>query len=222
MPNVSRVWQQPLFVRTVGSSYEWALAHPRVAARFGRAAMGADLGRIYRAMDVVAEMPDGTAILDVPCGGGACASRLRPGQRVRYVGVDVSAAMLDRARRRAVPRDADVEFVEASIERMPFGDGEFDLCVCFNGLHCVPDPGAAVAEMARCLRPGGRLLGEFAVRGQLARSDAYMAVLRATGAFGPSGTLADARRWLTEAGLDVDVLDCAGSIAHFDASRRLN
>jgi ubiquinone/menaquinone biosynthesis C-methylase UbiE len=196
------------------------MQRPRVAARFGRAVMGADVGRIYRAMQVIAEVPDGAAVLDVPCGGGACVSRMRPGQRVRYVGVDVSAAMLDRARRRAMPQNRNVEFVEASIECMPFADGEFDLCVCFNGLHCVPDPRAAVAEMARCLRPGGRLLGEFAVRGQVSRSDAYMAVLRTTGAFGPSGTLGDAQRWLSEAGLDVDVLDCTGAIAHFDARRR--
>lgn len=219
MPNVSRVWQRPLFVRTVGSSYEWAMARPRVAASFGRAVMGADVGRIYRAMDVIAEVPDGSAILDVPCGGGAGLSRMRPGQRVRYVGVDVSAAMLERARRRVTSGNQDVKFVEASIDRMPFADGEFDLCVCFNGLHCVPDPRAAVAEMARCLRPGGRLLGEFAVRGRLARSDAYMAVLRTSGAFGPAGTAADARRWLTEAGLEIDVLECTGAIAHFDVRR---
>ena len=196
------------------------MQRPRVAARFGRAVMGADVGRIYRAMDIVAEAPDGAAILDVPCGGGACLSRMRPGQQVRYVGVDISAAMLDRARRRVLPHHHDVEFVEASIDRIPLADGEFDLCVCFNGLHCVPDPGAAVAEMARCLRPGGRLLGEFAVRGQLARSDAYMAVLRATGAFGPAGTIGNARRWLTDAGLEVALLDCTGAIAHFDARRR--
>ncbi|SPM32634.1 Ubiquinone/menaquinone biosynthesis C-methylase UbiE, partial [Mycobacterium rhizamassiliense] len=216
VPDVSRVWQRPFFVRTVGSSYEWAMQRPRVAAGFGRVVMGADVGRIYRAMAVVAEMPDGTDILDVPCGGGAVISRIRPGQRVRYVGVDVSAAMLDRAR----ARYGDVELVKASIDRMPFADNEFDLCLCFNGLHCVPDPGAAVAEMARCLRPGGRLLGEFAVRGQLARSDAYMSVLRAAGAFGPAGTIRDARRWFTEAGLALDALDCTGAIAHFDARLR--
>jgi cyclopropane fatty-acyl-phospholipid synthase-like methyltransferase len=44
--------------------------------------MGADVDRIYRAMKVIAEMPDGTAILDVPCGGGIAMLRLRPDQRV--------------------------------------------------------------------------------------------------------------------------------------------
>lgn len=128
--------------------------------------------------------------------------------------------MLERARRRIPVEHRDrVQIVQSNIERMPFGGGEFDLCVCFNGLHCVPEPAAAVAERGRCLRPGGRLLGEFAVRGQLRRADAYMAGLRATGTFGPSGTREDAERWFSNAGLVIDVLECTGAIAHFDAHR---
>ncbi|MCV7191241.1 class I SAM-dependent methyltransferase [Mycolicibacterium brumae] len=218
--NVSRVWQNPAFAGTVGASYDWAMGRQSVARRFGRLVMGADVDRVYRAMDVVAEMPDGAAILDVPCGSGIVMLRLRADQRVRYVGLDISAPMLQRARRRIPAERRDrVEIIEGSIEQMPFGDGEFDLCVCFNGLHCVPDPAVAVAEIARCLKPGGRLVGEFAVRGQLRRSDAYMTVLRATGTFGPGGAVADARRWLTEAGLVIDGLECTGAIAHFDAHR---
>ena len=60
------------------------------AARlFGRVVMGADVDRIYRTMNVIAGMPDGAAILDVPCGGGIAMLRLRADQRVRYVGVDL-------------------------------------------------------------------------------------------------------------------------------------
>jgi ubiquinone/menaquinone biosynthesis C-methylase UbiE len=220
MANVSRVWTSPLFAGTVGATYDWAMGRQGVARRFGRMVMGADVDRVYRAMGVIAEMPDGAAILDVPCGGGIAMLRLRTDQRVRYVGVDISAPMLARARRRIPVQHRDrVEIVEGSIEGMPFGDGEFDLCVCFNGLHCVPDPAAAVAEMGRCLRPGGRLIGEFAVRGQLRRADAYMAMLRATGTFGQAGTRGDAQRWFEQAGLVIDVLECTGAIAHFDAHR---
>jgi SAM-dependent methyltransferase len=220
LTNVSRVWASPVFVRTVGASYDWAMGRQGAARLFGRVVMGADVDRIYRTMNVIAGMPDGAAILDVPCGGGIAMLRLRADQRVRYVGVDISAPMLQRARRRVPVEHRDrVEIVEGSIERMPFGDGEFDLCVCFNGLHCVPDPAVGVAEMARCLRPGGRLIGEFAVRGQLLRADAYMAVLRATGTFGPAGTRDDAQRWFDDAGLVIDVLECTGAIAHFDAHR---
>ena len=112
-----------------------------------------------------------------------------------------------------------MQLVEESIEHMQFKDGEFDLCVCFNGLHCIPNPAAAVAEMRRCLRQGGRLIGDFAIRGQLARADTYMALLRATKTFGRPATLADTQRWLEDAGLVIDALECTGAIAHFDAHR---
>jgi ubiquinone/menaquinone biosynthesis C-methylase UbiE len=218
--NVSRVWASPVFVKTVGASYDWAMRRRGAARRFGRLVMGADVDRVYRTMDIIAGMPNGAAVLDVPCGSGIAILRLRPDQRLRYVGVDISAPMLQRARRRIpAPHRERVEIVEGSIERMAFADGEFDLCVCFNGLRCVPDPAVAVAEIARCLRPGGRLVGEFAVRGQLHRADVYMTVLRATGTFGPAGTRDDAQRWLCDAGLVIDALECTGAIAHFDAHR---
>src|SRR5699024_1158723 len=101
------------------------------------------------------------------------------GQQVRYVAADISPDMLLRARRRAAGLGLDdVEFTEASIERMPFADNEFDLCVSFNGLHCLPDPATAVAEIARCLRPGGRLVGDTLVRGIGPRQDLAAAALR--------------------------------------------
>ncbi|GFG69483.1 class I SAM-dependent methyltransferase [Mycolicibacter senuensis] len=214
--NVSRLWQNRLFARTVGAAYASAIERPAAARVFGRVLFGTDVDRIYQAMDVVAELPDGSAVLDVPCGGGITVARLVPGRRVRYVAMDISAGMLDHARRRLRPEQRDtVEFVEASIEAIPFADDEFDLCVSFNGLHCLPDPAAAIREIARCLKPGGRLVGDFATRGQVRRADAYMVLMRASGTFGPGGTLDDARRWFTEAGLTVDELECSGAITHF-------
>ena len=220
MPDVSQRWQNRLFAKSVGAVYAAAIERRSVARSAGRLLFGTDVDHIYRAMDVVAEMPNGSTILDVPCGGGVALRRLRPGQQVRYVAIDISPEMLDLARRNLLPQQREqVEFIEASIEQIPFGEDEFDLCVCFNGLHCLPDPAAAVRELARCLKPGGRLIGDFATRGRLRRSDAYMALMRASGAFGPAGTLADARRWLTEAGLNVDELECSGAITHFAAHK---
>jgi ubiquinone/menaquinone biosynthesis C-methylase UbiE len=215
--NVSRLWRNGLFARTVGAAYAHAIEQRGVARVFGRLLFGTDVDRIYRAMAVVTESPDGSAVLDVPCGGGITIDYLEPGQRVRYVAMDISPGMLDHARRRLRPEQPHrpVEFVEASIEAIPFADGEFDLCVCFNGLHCLPDPAAAIREVARCLKPGGRLIGDFATRGQVRRADIYMVFMRATGTFGPGGTLDDARRWFTEAGLTVDELECSGAITHF-------
>ncbi|OBI33213.1 class I SAM-dependent methyltransferase [Mycolicibacter terrae] len=214
--NVSQLWQSRLFARTVGASYARAIEQPGAARVAGRLLFGTDVDRIYQAMNIVADLPDGSAVLDVPCGGGITIARLKPGQRVRYVAMDISAGMLDYARQRLRPEQSDtVEFIEASIDAIPFADDEFDLCVCFNGLHCLPDPAAAIREIARCLKPGGRLVGDFATRGQVRRADAYMVLMRASGTFGPGGTLDDARRWFTEAGLTVDELECSGAITHF-------
>lgn len=214
--DVSQVWRNQLFARTVGASYAHAIERRRAARVFGRVLFGTDVGRIYRAMDVVTELPDHSVVLDVPCGGGITIANLKPGQPLRYVGVDISPGMLDHARRRLRPEQRDsVEFIEAGIESMPFGDDEFDLCVCFNGLHCLPDPAAGVREIARCLKPGGRLVGDFATHGQVRRADAYMVLMRASGTFGPGGTVHDARRWFADAGLTVDELECSGAITHF-------
>jgi SAM-dependent methyltransferase len=216
MVNVSRMWQNKLFARSMGVLYAGGIEREGLARRFGRLVFGTDVHGIYQAMGVVGEMPDGSAILDVPCGGGITVGRLRSGQRVRYVAMDISAVMLEHARRRISPEQQGVvEFVEGSIEKIPFGDDEFDLCVCFNGLHCLPDPAAAIREIARCLRPGGRLIGDFATRGRLRRSDAFIALLQAIGSFGPGGTVEDARLWFTDAGLDIDTLQCSGAVTHF-------
>ncbi|MEO6792354.1 MAG: class I SAM-dependent methyltransferase [Mycobacterium sp.] len=213
---VSQLWQNRLFAHTVGAAYAHAIERRGAARIFGRLLFDTDVDRIYRAMDIVAELPDGSAVLDVPCGGGVTTAHLRAGQRVRYVAMDISAGMLDHARRRLRPEQRDnVEFVEASIEAIPFADDEFDLCVSFNGLHCLPDPAAGLLEIARCLKPGGRFVGDFATRGQVRRADAYMVLMRASGTFGPGGTLQDARRWFTAAGLTVDELECSGAITHF-------
>jgi SAM-dependent methyltransferase len=57
-----------------------------------------------------------------------------------------------------------IEFVEAGVEALPFKDRSFDLVATYTGLHCFPDPAAAIGEMARVLRPGGELRGTSVIR----------------------------------------------------------
>ncbi|HLR98668.1 MAG TPA: class I SAM-dependent methyltransferase, partial [Mycolicibacillus parakoreensis] len=186
----------------------------------GWALWGTDAGRFYAATEVLAAVPDGAAVLDVPCGGGVALRGLRPGQRVRYVGADISPDMLARARRRAAQlKVADAQFPLADITALPFADAEFDLCVSFNGLHCLPDPAAAVREIARCLKPGARLVGASLVRGAGWRHDRTLDLFARTGVFGPGGTVAQLRGWLADAGLTVDTLEQSGAVAHFSARR---
>jgi ubiquinone/menaquinone biosynthesis C-methylase UbiE len=66
--------------------------------------------------------------------------------------------MAKRLRARAADSGAATKIVEAPAERLPFGDDEFDVAVAMLVLCTVPDPDAAVAELSRVLKPGGRLL----------------------------------------------------------------
>lgn len=203
-----------------GALYDFGIERSWVAKPFGRVVFRTDAGRIYESLRVVGDQPDGTAVLDVPCGGGLALRGVRAGQRLRYIAADISPTMLERARRMAERRGVKgVEYVEADIEALPFDDAEFDLCLCFNGLHCLPDPAAAVREIARCLKPGGRLVGDCAIRGVGLRQDVALLAMRTAGVFGPGGTFDDVGRWLTQAGLEPTRLERSGAVARFEAVR---
>lgn len=128
---------------------------------------GADLDVLYADVDRLATIGD-LAVLDLPAGGGLAFRALRPDFRGRYVAADVSQPMLDIARAEAAKRglgEAPIEYVATRADAMPFADASFDLCVSYNGLHCFTEPGPAVAEIARVLKPGGELRGTAVVRG---------------------------------------------------------
>jgi ubiquinone/menaquinone biosynthesis C-methylase UbiE len=91
--------------------------------------------------------------LDAACGTGRHARHLVDvGHRV--VGVDLTSAMLERARAN-VP---EATFIEADLREIPLGDEQFDLAVSALALAHLPDLHPAIAELARVLRPGGRLV----------------------------------------------------------------
>jgi ubiquinone/menaquinone biosynthesis C-methylase UbiE len=103
-------------------------------------------------------LPDGLDILDVGCGTGEITARLAGlYARASLVGVDLIAGHLDVARERCSAFGGRVAFREADAFALPFPDAAFDLVVCRHMLQAVPNPDAAMAEMVRVLRPGGRL-----------------------------------------------------------------
>jgi ubiquinone/menaquinone biosynthesis C-methylase UbiE len=184
-----------------------------------RAIWGADMRRMFADIARLADVPGGTSILDIPCGGGFAFRGLRPGQPVRYVAADISPFMLERARgeaRRREVQDA-VEFVEADVAALQFDDERFDLCVTYNGLHCLPDPRAALAELTRVLRPGGTLRGTSCVTGRGPRTDALIALLRRAGVFGNAPRAGEIETWLREFGFDVVTLEHSGAVEFFEA-----
>jgi arsenite methyltransferase len=124
------------------------------------------LERLYRTRDalrrrrVVREViaaRSGERVLDVGCGPGFYLAELADavGPEGALVGVDSSAAMLALAARRCTGR-ANVTFREGDASALPVEDAWFDIAFSVQVLEYVPDATAALAEMARALRPGGR------------------------------------------------------------------
>jgi demethylmenaquinone methyltransferase/2-methoxy-6-polyprenyl-1,4-benzoquinol methylase len=116
-------------------------------------------------------------VIDVATGTGAVALELVRQYGCRVVGVDQSPEMLDTARARARGR---VEFREARAEDLPFEDRSFDGLTFTYLLRYVDDPATTMAELARVVKPGGRIaMLEFsAPRRPLARIawNAYVTV----------------------------------------------
>jgi demethylmenaquinone methyltransferase / 2-methoxy-6-polyprenyl-1,4-benzoquinol methylase len=95
-------------------------------------------------------------VLDVACGTGLVTRALVRRYGCRVVGLDQSEQMLARAR--ALTADTPgVEFVRGEAERLPFADGEFDALTFTYLLRYVDDPAATMRELARVVRPGGRV-----------------------------------------------------------------
>jgi SAM-dependent methyltransferase len=220
MADVRNTWSERIVGRLGGGAYDYVAEREWLARPGGVALWGTDTTLLFDSIQLVGDLPNGSAVLDVPCGGGLALRGLRKDQQVRYVAADISPDMLARARRRASALGRnDVEFAEADIERMPFADGEFDMCVCFNGLHCLPNPAAAVREIVRCLSPDGRLIGDAVVRGAGRRQDLIIGIFQRAGLFGPGGSKDDLQNWLTGAGLRIDFLRPSGALVHFAAVR---
>jgi malonyl-CoA O-methyltransferase len=109
---------------------------------------------------LVAAMPDGdyARVLDVGCGTGFATEAMvaRFGSR-RVTGVDPSEGMLERFREKLSALGAEVELIRSGVHEMPVPDGAYDAVVSGMAFHWFPDKPAAVAAMARRLRPGGAL-----------------------------------------------------------------
>lgn len=114
-----------------------------------------DLGNIVKSLPL---KPD-AKVLDIACGDGFYTLLLaeRLSSQGHVVGVDVNRDFLHIARGRinSTAFAARVEFVEASIEDLPFPEASFDYVWCAQSLYSLPDPTAALGGMRRALRPGG-------------------------------------------------------------------
>ena len=216
-----------------GVSANWARGHPwsavydfvvereSLSRPLGQVLFGTDTRLLYDRMRAVDDVPDGGSVLDIPCGGGVALRALSPGRQVHYIAADIAPDMLERtgqvARELGLDQVVDTEI--ADVEDLQYGDGEFDLCLSFAGLHCFPHPDVATREIARVLKPGGRFVGSVFLRDGGIRYEPMVIFGRLAGVMGPSGGMADLQRWIDDAGFSESRIDRSGAVAYFDAVR---
>lgn len=202
----ARTYQQDVVALILGESY-----HPG----------GLDLTRrLARALDLRA----GQEVLDVASGPGTTAFLLAAEFGVKVQGVDLGEQAVDGANTKAAERAvaAQVRFTVGDAERLPVPDASFDALVCECAFCTFPDKETAASELARVLRPGGRL-GMTDVTVDRERLDAELRSLA-----GWVACLADARpldeysEILSRAGLKVTLTEShdealAKMIAQIDA-----
>ena len=98
-------------------------------------------------------------VLDVGCGTGVFASRIRQTlPNAQVWGIDLVAGMLAKGAARWKAHADGICAIQADSERLPFGRGVFDVVTCANSFHHYPHQDRAVEEMRRVLKPGGRLM----------------------------------------------------------------
>lgn len=139
-------------------------------ARIAKGATGPGMAEEVRIARLLMGLSRGDTVLDVACGPGNFSREFArdAGESGLVVGLDGSRTMLERGadelRRSGL---ANLALVRGDATALPFADGSFDGVCCFAAIHLFADPFAALDEMTRVLRPGGRVALMASVRRKL-------------------------------------------------------
>lgn len=124
--------------------------------RMNRLMTGGRDGR-WRTLAVQLSKPEGSAVLDLGAGTGDLSAEFRRQDAARVIGLDVSAPMLARADEKFGHHR--IEWLQGDALHLPFADRSFDVVASAFVMRNLPDLAGSFAEMARVLKPGGRLVG---------------------------------------------------------------
>jgi len=122
---------------------------------------GADLGLGCGAPIALLELKPGETVLDLGSGAGidAFLAAQEVGSSGKVIGVDMTPQMLERARKNAASAGhGNVDFREGRLEALPVDDGTVDAVTSNCVINLVPDKAAVFSEIARVLKPGGRMV----------------------------------------------------------------
>ena len=111
-------------------------------------------GTLFTDVAIRALLPRDLVVADLACGSGAASAALAP-HVARVIGVDSQPAMITAAERRGV---ANLDLRLGDLASLPIADGECGAAICLLALTHVDDPASALAEMARIVSPGGRVV----------------------------------------------------------------
>ena len=184
---------------------------------------GVDDNEIAR--KVLSYIPDNFAgkLLDVPVGTGVfTTAKYARMLRADIIGLDYSQDMLKQARVRfREERIGNCRLIQGDVGALPFADSTFDIVLSMNGFHAFPDKEKAYSEVNRVLKPGGRLVGCFCIRGESRRTDWLMKrILSRKGWFTPPFETFDSLMERLAAGYRLDEYHKDGSIVYFALTKK--
>ena len=167
-----------------------------------------------------ASLKPGETVVDLGCGGGldVFLAAKRVGPTGKAIGIDMTPEMLDLARRNAAKADGgkpivNVEFHQATIDKLPLSDASVDCVISNCVINLAPDKPAVFSEVVRVLKPGGRLAAsDIALKKPLPPElgDDLMAYV---GCIAGAIPIEQYRRQLIEAGFaQVDIIDTGSDL----------
>jgi ubiquinone/menaquinone biosynthesis C-methylase UbiE len=212
------VAREDFYASPFGAIYSAYMERPRLSSRISRLVWGGDTEPYYASMAAAAAVPAGGTIVDCPCGAGPALRAIPSHGSTQYIGVDLSPAMLRRARKRAADCGLEGDFIQTDATEISLPSATADLFFSFWGLHCFGNPRAAIVEAARILKPGGRLVGSSFVRGRNSLRQRLL-IRPHLGDFGPLGTQPEIESWFAEAGLELVSAKRSGPFFFFEARR---
>jgi arsenite methyltransferase len=163
-----------------------------------------------------ATLQPGEVVVDLGCGGGldVFLAAKKVGPTGRAIGIDMTPEMLALARRNAAQSGAtNVEFHQATIDQLPLADASVDCVISNCVINLAPDKRAVFREIARVLKPGGRLAVSDIALKQPLPAEMGASLMAYIGCIAGAISLDDYRAGLKEAGFEaVEIIDSGSDL----------
>ena len=164
----------------------------------------------------IASIRPGEVVVDLGSGGGLDVFLASPlvGPKGKAIGIDMTPSMIDRARANAESGGyQNVEFLLSTIDKIPLADASVDCIISNCVINLAPDKPAVFREMARVLKPGGRLaISDIALKSELP-PEVASSMAAYVGCIGGAILMDDYRRGLIAAGFEhVQIVESGGDL----------